>query len=377
MNYNYRYSKRYGYNDNYQGPEPKSRGGGLLRYANQLERQNRARQREYERLQHQNERERVRLEKEKIRLKQQEIALEIQDKNNELTRHIETLQKILEHTLTINDTISFNSLKIKEEFPTFMPPEHLLKKINPPDKSNFAVKPLNWFTRLIPGAEERQGKKVKEAENKYRYAVLQFNKDEAARNRELEKLKKEYEDKKEVFIVEAKKHNQEVDSIRELYSKGDPDAIIYYNELVLERSEYPDDFPQELSTAYDPEEKALRIEYKLPPLSIIPTLKELKYMKKSNELKEIQRKESDINNLYKDVIVAIALRSLHEVFEADQGSHLNVVEFEGDSELADKATGRYMKVYISSSKEDFMKINLALIDKMICFKELGGTFSPV
>lgn len=173
-------------------------------------------------------------------------------------------------------------------------------------------------------------------------------------------------------MAEAKAHNQEVENMQALYFKADPDAIIYYNSLVLERSEYPDDFRQEINVTYAPSEKTLHIEYKLPPLSIIPVLKELKHLKKSNELKEIQRKDTEISSLYKDIIVAIALRSLHEVFEADQGSHLQIVEFEGISELVDKATGRYMKVLISVNKEDFTKINLALIDKMSCFKELGG-----
>lgn len=115
----------------------------------------------------------------------------------------------------------------------------------------------------------------------------------------------------------------------------------------------------------------------MPPLNIISSLKELKYLKKNNELKEIQRKDTEITKLYKDIVVAIALRSLHEVFEADQGSHINIIEFEGDSELVDKATGRHMKVLLSAEKEKFMKINLALIDKLIYFKELGGKLTAL
>lgn len=278
----------------------------------------------------------------------------------------------MEHTLTINDTISFDTLKVKEDLAQFSPPSNLLKKKYPPDKKEFAIKPLNWFTRLLPSAEARHERKVREADEKYRKAIIQAEKEENARKNELAKLTKEYEDKKALFLAEAKAHNQEVENMQALYFKADPDAIIYYNSLVLERSEYPDDFRQEINVTYAPSEKTLHIEYKLPPLSIIPVLKELKYLKKSNELKEIQRKDTEISSLYKDIIVAIALRSLHEVFEADQGSHLQIVEFEGISELVDKATGRYMKVLISVNKEDFTKINLALIDKMSCFKELGG-----
>lgn len=308
---------------------------------------------------------------------QEEVIRDIEEKNHEIGQHIEMLQRILEHTLSIDDTISFDSLKVKEEYPIFSPSVNLLKKKYLPDKGGFSVKPLNWFTRLFPGAENRYKRKLKEAEEKYWQAVSQFEKEEVVRKNELEKMKKEFEEKKAAFLLEAQKHNQEVDRMRDLYSKGDPDAIIYYNELVLERSEYPDEFPQEFNTAYDSGEKALRIEYKLPPLNVIPSIKELKYLKKNNELKEIQRKDTEISNLYKDIVVAIALRSFHEVFEADQGSYVNIIEFEGDSELVDKATGRYMKVLLSANKEDFTKINLALIDKLTCFKELGGKLTSL
>lgn len=318
------------------------------------------------------QREYISSQKENIRLKQEGIIRDVEEKNHEIAQHIETLQRILEHTLSVDDTISVGSLKVKEEYPSFSLPVNLLKKKYPPNKSGFSVKPLNWVTRLLPGAEERYKRKLKEAEEKYLEAVSKFEKDEAERKAELERMKKEYEEKKAAFLLEAQKHNQEVERMGELYSKGDPDAIIYYNELVLERSEYPDEFPQEFNAAYASEEKVLRIEYKFPSLSIVPSLKELKYLKKNNEIKEIQRKETEISNLYKDIIVAIALRSLHEIFEADQGAHINLIEFEGDSELIDKATGRHIKLLLSATKEDFNKINLALIDKMTCFKELGG-----
>lgn len=381
MSHSYRYSKRYGYNDNYRGPEPKRGGGleGFLRNANrlskQIERQNRARQKELERVQRQAERGRITIEKEKIRLMQEDIIRDIEEKNLEISQQVEFLKKILEHTLSVDDTISFESLKVKEEYPPFSPPINLIKKYYPPSKTNFTVNPLNWFTRLIPGAEKRYGRKVREAEEKYNDAVKKSKKQEAERNAELEKLKKEYEEKKTVFLLDAQKHNQEVEKMRELYSKGDPDAILYYNELVLERSDYPDDFTHEFAVAYDIQEKTLRIEYKFPSVSIIPTFKELKYIKKDNQLKEIPRKDTEISNLYQDIIIAITLRSLHEIFEADQGSHISSIEFEGHSDLIDKATGQKIKLFLTTTKETFNKINLALIDRMKCFKEIGGKLS--
>ena len=329
------------------------------------------------RAERQAQRENISAQKENLRLRQEEIINSVEEKNKELSEHIDSLRKVLEHTLAVNDVISFDTLKVKEEYPPFAPPLNLIRKYYPPSKTNFTVNPLNWFTRLIPGAEKRYGRKVRETEENYNAAVKKSKKQEAERNAAIEKLKKEYEEKKTAFLVEAQKHNQEVDSIRESYFKGDPDAILYYNELVLERSDYPDDFTHEFAVAYDIQEKTLRIEYEFPPVSIIPTIKELKYIKKDNQLKEIPRKDTEINSLYKDIISAITLRSLHEIFEADQGSHISAIEFKGHSDLIDKATGQKIKLPLTTTKETFNKINLALIDKMTCLKELGGKFSSI
>jgi len=38
---------------------------------------------------------------------------------------MDELRSVLEHTLTVNDTITFDSLRIKDQFPPFTPPLEL------------------------------------------------------------------------------------------------------------------------------------------------------------------------------------------------------------------------------------------------------------
>ena len=109
---------------------------------------------------------------------------------------------------------------------------------------------------------------------------------------------------------------------------------------------------------------------------IVPTVKNVEYLTRSGETREKPRGEAEIDAIYKDVVVAVALRSIHEIFEADQGSHVNVVQFEGASGLVDKATGRFMKMRLSAERREFTRINLAQVDKLACFKKLGGKLIP-
>ena len=114
----------------------------------------------------------------------------------------------------------------------------------------------------------------------------------------------------------------------------------------------------------------------MPSLDIVPTVKKVKYVTRSGETIEQPRGEKEIEAVYKDVVVAVTLRSIHEIFESDQGSYVDVVEFEGEAGLVDKATGRFMNIRASAEKRDFTRIDLAQVDKLACFKRLGGKFVP-
>jgi len=198
----------------------------------------------------------------------------------------------------------------------------------------------------------------------------------AERAVETGRLNEEYEEARAAFAAEADAHNKNVDAMREQYAAGNAEAIAEYNGLVLERSDYPEECPQEFDTTYDPKKKSLHIDYCLPPVSIVPSVRKYKYLKTSGEIREEPRRETEVERLYRNVLVSIALRSIHEVFEADQAAHIQLVEFHGDSELVDKATGRRMKVSVSARRETFLELDLREVEEMTCFKKLGGRFIP-
>jgi restriction system protein len=148
--------------------------------------------------------------------------------------------------------------------------------------------------------------------------------------------------------------------------------------MVLERSEYPDGFPQAFRLAYASESKQLVIDYDLPNIGIVPEMVEYRYIKTKDSFEVKSRKASDIKEIYQDVVAAVALRTLHEVFEADQGNHLDVVVYNGFVHAIDPATGREVHpclVSVRTSSEAFAAINLERVDKRACLRSLGAHVS--
>ncbi|MFS8447572.1 restriction endonuclease [Xanthomonas campestris pv. campestris] len=159
----------------------------------------------------------------------------------------------------------------------------------------------------------------------------------------------------------------------------DADAIVAYNEMVLTRSEYPSEgFPQVFKLAYGQDSSELVIEYDLPEISTIPADAEYRYVKTKDLIESKARKPAEIKALYQDIIASIALRTLHEVFEADQANALSLVTFNGMIDTHDPASGRELRVPVVSvrtTKIAFLELRLERVEKIPCLRNLGAQVS--
>jgi restriction system protein len=311
----------------------------------------------------------------------EERIAEAQDKTIEVQDRINELKQILQHTLSVDDTITFDSLRIKEKIPPFSPKPELANPSPLPSKDEFLqdIKPPSGLQKLIPGSQDRYRTALGQAESKYRAAFRTYQEQEAKRLNNLEEAKRKYEESKKEHEAKVQRRNEEVDEFEACYKKGDPKAVVGYNTMVLERSDYPEGFPQEFRVAYVPESLQLVIDYELPTPEVIPKVVEFKYVKTKDVIEEKPRKEAEIKELYQDVVAAIALRTSHEIFEADQGSHIDVVAFNGFVQTIDVSTGKDIRPYLISlrvTKERFKELDLGRIDKKACLRNLGAQVSP-
>jgi restriction system protein len=317
---------------------------------------------------------------EKLRYVDERIA-EAQDKTTEVQDKVNEFRQILQHTLSVDDTVSFESLKIKEKFPPFSPKPGLANPLSPPSKEEFlkGIKPPSGLRKLVPGSQDRYRSECAQAEERYRSAFKTYEGVETQRLITLKEEKQKYEESKRMHEAKVQQKNQEIDEFEMYYKQGDPKAIVGYNTMVLERSDYPEEFPQEFRVAYVPESKQLVIDYELPTSEVVPKIAEFRYVKTKDVIDEKPRKGSEIRELYQDVIASITLRTCHEIFEADQGNHIENLVFNGFVQTIDVSTGKDIRPYLISvrvTKERFKELDLARIDKKACLRNLGAQVSP-
>ncbi len=332
-------------------------GRQMERAARQAERERlrneRIRQREQKETQR-SEKELERLEK-KLYLEEREEQVE--ELNSELKDRINALSSILELTLSVDDKILFSSLKQSKDYPKFQPPTF---SENPPSEPTF-------LRKLLPGSKSSYEKSLAEWQER-RNAFLQ----------NVEELQSKYEKEKADFLEKVTQQHSEIDEFSKAYFALEKESIEAYCSMVLERSEYPDEFPQKFRVAYVSESKELVVEYKLPTIEVIPKEEEFRYVKSKDEISSKARKIKEIKDLYQDVVSAVAIRTIHEMFEADQANALQVVCFNGFVQTRDLATGNKIKPCLISArvtKDRFKELNLKHIDKKACLRNLGAQVS--
>ena len=148
--------------------------------------------------------------------------------------------------------------------------------------------------------------------------------------------------------------------------------------MVLTNSKYPDYFPQEWDLDYQVDTKILIVDYSLPDLDCLPTVKTVKYVISRDEFTESTLTNAALNKLYDSILYQIALRTIHELFEADVINAIDSIVFNGWVDSIDKATGHNVNSCIMSlqaSKDEFLAINLERVDPKASFKQLKGVGS--
>lgn len=304
---------------------------------------------------------------------------QVDAQNAQIEIELGQLAGILDATLKVDDTISFESLKLDPTYAEFEPPAKLTAAERRPTEAEFTgtvhtpgyLRWIGWFARKH---EER----VEVARQAYAEALRQWERGEHKRLDALHAAQTDHEKAAHTHVQQTNKHNQEVEQFRKGYEAAKPEALLAYNTMVLERSMYPDPIQPDFALSFLADAGELTIDYQLPRKVCVPAVAEYRYIKSKDEVEEKPIKPAQLRSLYQDVLVSICLRSIHEVFEADQHAHLRSVVFNGFVSDVNPATGQdseFCLVSVRARREAFKSINLRRIEKLACLKELGGQIS--
>jgi restriction system protein len=327
---------------------------------------------------------RKRVEKEDRALNKQSMLEDAQSKTKEAIEAIDEIESILQHTLKIDDTIKWETLKDRSTFSKRRPQPAKPEEIpQAPRKTAPQYQPeLGFLDKIISSRKES---KLKAAQDRYKTDCQRWEKQKEEILKKNDELKKDYEKQlqlwqsdEQAFLAKQKDAHEAIEKRKEQYLNKNPDAIIDYCELVLSNSQYPDYFPKEFDLDYNPETKILVVEYSLPSIDVMPTIKEVKYVQSRDELVESYLPESTVNKIYDSLIYQMTLRTIHELYEADVVNAFDSIVFNGWVESIDKATGKKVDACILSvqaNRAEFLAINLASVDPKLCFKNLKGVGS--
>ncbi|MBB4118273.1 restriction system protein [Mesonia hippocampi] len=319
----------------------------------------------------------------------------------EAQKVLENLDNILTHTLKIDDTIDWSTLKDKSKFQEPNPKKHINEELNnlpipvhtpkPEKPYSNQFKPKLRLLDWIISSKKRKKKetanrafqealinwqsKCEKIDEKFDNEIEWYNTQIKRINEKYNKLEEKWKKNKEEFYIEQKEANIKIDKLKKIYLNKDKQAILHYCEIVLNNSTYPEYFPKDFELEYNPENGIIIVEYMLPTLEDMPTLKEVKYITTKDELKKYYITEAKKRKIYDEVIYKITLRTIHELFEADTASAINSVVFNGWVNSINKATGKPVNnciVSLKTDKKEFEEIDLSQIDPKACFKNLKG-----
>jgi restriction system protein len=340
----------------------------------------------------------------------QSNILEAEEKTKEAEEQIKQLETLLEETINVNDAVNWEELKNHRPFKEVSPENYLqtrLDKIIKPTKAgNIPVpkEPLQTDSKFQPQfnflekylfkswQQKKIDKSIQDFKNSHsnwlaeKALIEKQNKDNIEKyeqetisyNKEIERTKEqnrdeviEWEMRKEKYYKDQSDFNNKIDLMKEEYLQKKPHSIIENCDLVLNNSKYPDYFPKTYELDYNPNKELLIIDFCLPQIESLPRTKSVKYVKTEDNFKETSISNTALNQLYSSVVFQVAIRTVHEIFEADVVSAISSVCFNG---YVDNDKIEYIISY-QADKKTFNKLNLKGLDCKETIKNYKGKFT--
>jgi len=317
-----------------------------------------------------NERERQRLY---VKAREAKVAAA----NANLRSRLGELEELLAATLAVDDHIDLNRLKKSVAAPLFEP-GNLATPLVAPRWRDFEPQAPAGLGKMF-GGETRHQQQVAAAQQAFGQAKAKHEAAETERLRRLAAAEEKYRRHREKLAAKVTAHNAAIDRFAAIFAAADPKAVVEYFGLVLGNSVYPNEFPQRYRLSYSPEPRQLVVEYHLPTVDVIPTVREYQYIPAGDKVAATARSTAEIAERYTDLVTQITLRTVHELFEADRSALLATVVLNGIVDTIDPATGRRARpclVSVRVDREPFLRINLAKVDPAACLRRLNASISP-
>ncbi|MGX1770367.1 hypothetical protein ACWIE7_19055, partial [Dietzia sp. NPDC055343] len=265
--------------------------------------------------------------------------------NSQLEVVYDQIDTLLSATLEIDDYVDLESLRSVPQHPPFSPgplqtpipevqparmlPPPVYKEPEPPKglggmfggKKKY-VEAVEASRRGFSQRMQAHAEYVENEKRNFREAVDARNLAEARRRQQFAAAKDHYEQECSEREESARQANAKLDELINNLAFDVPQAIEDYVGIVLANSVYPECFPVDYAYSFDLESRELFLKVFCPEPSSIPAVKEYRYVKSRDEITTTALSQKAQRDRYASAINETAVRTLHEIFEADRAAKI-------------------------------------------------------
>jgi restriction system protein len=341
---------------------------------------------------------RKRLEKEAKDAEHAAMQATVDERNAELESTYEQIDSLLAATLDVDDFVDLEALRQQAVHPPFDMPQ-LEAPVPPPLPIPDPPEPQYMEPDAPPGMF---GKKKKHAEaidtaraqyeaayrgwqiemaaqpGRRAAAAEERAKAEALRIQRLDAERTRYAAECTARDAEVAEQNGALDALIANLGYGATEAVEEYISVVLLNSVYPEQFAVRHTFTFDPATAELELRCLVPGPDHVPAVKAFKYAKAAGEITETALPQKATKDRYAAAIHQVALRSLHEVFEADRRGLIRSISLEVGTETIDPATGveTYVPfVAVAADRDAFTAFDLSAVVPTATLTHLGAAVS--
>lgn len=325
------------------------------------------------------------------------MEAEVEERNSALAAAYEEIDGLLAATLSVDDFVDLQTLRRQVEHPPFdrtdleapitpappipEPEKPILKQ---PEKRGWIFGIWKYKRAVTEAASDYERasiawkKDVEAVAERRRKSAAEHFRADTERLAALERERARYANECEQRERDVAAHNASIDALIANLGYGVTDAVHEYIAIVMANSVYPSHFPVTHDFTFDPATAELSLRVLVPPPASIPATRNFKYSKSSDEITETALPASTCKTRYVGAVHQVALRSLHEVFEADRRGLIKTISLEVASQTTHPGTGNVVRipfVVVAAEREKFVEFNLAAVVPAATLEHLGAAVS--
>ena len=340
-------------------------------------------------------------EREAKRLHEEARLAEVAALNAQLVETHDEIASILSATLGVDDFVDLEKLRTVAEHPPFPHPD---LEVPTPPPLPLSAPPEPVFVEPVPpkglggvfGGKKKHAEEVAAARAVFEtqhqawraevgaiparqlQQIQERDATEHERISRLDRARADYERDCANRDAATAEENQKLDELISGVQEGLDPAIQEYVGIVLSHSIYPEVFPVDHEFEFDSELKELQLTALVPTPAALPSEKEYKFIKAKDEISAVPLPKKDLKERYSSALYRTAVRTIHEIFEADRAGHINSIALTVASRGIDPATGLVKQaslVAVGVERASFVTFDLTSVDPLATLHHLGASVS--